>query len=100
MFPDELDVMLSFSKEKMAKYLKFDEDTHTVQIIGDAPEEILQYSDENKLDVKKIYENFLICVHETVIEMSENPSEYIFESLSMDWKPCTFGGKEKFRIYL
>ena len=44
--------MLSFSKEKMAKYLKFDEGTHTVKIIGDAPLEILKYSDENKLDVE------------------------------------------------
>ena len=55
--------MLSFNKEKMAKYLKFDEVTHTVQIIGDAPTEILKYSDgNNKLDVKKVFENFLKCV--------------------------------------
>ena len=69
--------MLSFSKEKMAKYLKFDEDTHTVQIIGDPPAEILQYSDgSNKFDVKKVYENFLRCVYEAVNEMSKHPSEY------------------------
>ena len=89
--------MLSFSKEKMAKYLKFDEDTHTVQIIGDAPQEILNYSDDcNKFDVKKVYENFLKCVHQAVDEMSKNHSENNFESLSLDWKPCTFKGKEGF----
>ena len=73
----------------MAKYLKFDEKTHTVQIIGDAPTEILKYSDgSNKFDVKKVYENFLKCVHQAVTEMSQNPSEYNFESLSVDWKAC------------
>ena len=86
--------MLSFSKEKTAKYLKFDEETHTVQIIGDAPTEILKYSiGNNKFDVKKVYENFLRCVYEAVNEMSKRPSENNFESLSMDWKPCTFKGK-------
>ena len=89
--------MLSFKRNEMAKYLKFDEATHTVQIIGDAPPEILQYSVENKLDVKKIYENFLSCVYKAVNEMSQNHSENNFESLSMDWKPCTFGGKDRFR---
>ena len=77
----------------MAKYLKFDEDTHTVQIIGDAPQEILKYSDgSKKFDVKKIYENFLRCVYRAVIELSKNPAKCIFESVSMDWKPCTFKG--------
>ena len=86
--------MLSFSKEKVAKYFRFDEDTHTVQIIGDAPPEILEYSDgSNNFDVKKLYEKFLRCVHQAVGEMSKNPSVENFESLSMDWKPCTFGGK-------
>ena len=87
--------MLSFSKEKIAKYLKFDEDTHIVQIIGDAPTEILKYSiDDNKFDVKKVYENFLICVYEAVNELSKRSSENNFESLSVDWKPCTFGEKD------
>ena len=86
--------MLSFSKEKMAKYLKFDEDTHTVQIIGNPPPEILNYSDDsNKFDVKKLYENFLRCVYQAVDEMSHS-SEHNFESLSLDWKPCTFKGKK------
>ena len=99
-FLDELDVMLSFNKEKMAKYLKFDEVTHTVQIIGDAPTEILKYSDcNNKLDVKKLYENFLKCVYQVVKEMSKKSSEDIFESLSVDWKPCTFGGKDTYVIF-
>ena len=85
--------MLIFSKEKVAKYFKFDEDTHTVQIIGDAPSEILEYSDGgNKFDVKKLYEQFLRCVYQAVSEMSKNPSEDNFESLSTDWKPCTFEG--------
>ena len=85
--------MLSFSKEKMAKYLKFDEETHTVLIIGNAPADILKYSDgNNKFDVKKIYENFLRCVHQAVDEISKN----LFESLSLDWKPCTFKGKDGF----
>ena len=92
--------MLSFSKEKMAKYLKFDEVTHTVQIIGDAPTEILKYSDgSNNLDVKKIYEHFLRCIYLAVNEMSKNPSENIFESLTIDWKPCTFKGKKRFLIW-
>ena len=86
--------MLSFSKEKVAKYFRFDEDTHTVQIIGDAPPEILKYSDGSKFDVKKLYEQYLRCVYQAVSEMSENPSEENFESLSMDWKPCTFEGKD------
>ena len=78
----------------MAKYLKFDEVTHTVQIIGDAPTEILKYSDgSNNLDVRKVYENFLRCVYQAVNEMSKKNSENNFESLSMDWKPCTFKGK-------
>ena len=86
--------MLSFSKEKVAKYLKFDKVTHTVQIIGDAPTEILKYSDgSNKFDVKKLYENFLRCVFQAVNEMSHS-SEYTFEYLSLDWKPCTFKGKK------
>ena len=90
--------MLSFRKE-VAKYFKFDEYTHTVQIIGDAPPEILKYSDgSNNFDVKKLYDNFLRCVFQAVNEMSKNSSEENFESLSMDWKPCTFGGKERFRI--
>ena len=94
-FPDELDVMLSFSKEKVAKYFKFEEDSHTVKIIGDAPPEILKYSDgSNNFDVKKLYENFLRCVYHAVHEISKNPSEDNFESLSMDWQPCTFGGKD------
>ena len=81
----------------MAKYLKFDEKTHTVQIIGDAPTEILKYSDgSNKFDVKKVYENFLKYVYQAVNEMSKSPSEYNFESLSLDWKPCTFKGKDGF----
>ena len=81
--------MLNFSKEKMAKYLKFDEDTHTVQIIGDATTEILKYSiDDNKFDVKKLYENFLICVYEAVNELSERSSENNFEYLTVDWNPC------------
>ena len=93
--------MLSFSKEKMAKYLKFDEDTHSVHIIGDAPTKILKYSDSNfKFDVKKVFENFLKCVYQAVNEMSKNPSEYNFESLSLNWKPCTFGGKDRFAICL
>ncbi len=88
--------MLSFNKQ-IAKYLKFDEVTHTVQIIGDAPSEILKYSDDNNnFDVKKLYENFLICVYQIVKEMSKNPDENVFECLSMDWKPCTFGGKDRF----
>ena len=91
--------MLSFSKEKVAKYLKFDEDTHTVQIIGDAPPEILEYADGRKnFDVKKLYEQYLRCVYQAVSEMSKNPSEEKFESLSMDWKPCTFGGKHSISI--
>ena len=85
--------MLSFSKEKVAKYFKFDEDSHTVQIIGDAPPDILKYLDGSKFDVKKLYEQYLRCVNEAVTEMSKNPSDENFESLSMDWKPCTFGGK-------
>ena len=86
--------MLSFKKEKVAKYFKFNEDSHTVQIIGDAPPEILKYSDgSKKFDVKKLYEQFLRCVYEAVNEMSKNPSDENFESLSMDWKPCTFGGR-------
>ena len=93
--------MLSFSKEKVAKYFKFDEDTHTVQIIGDAPPEILEYADGNKkFDVKKLYEKYLRCVYEAVNEMSKNPSNENFESFSMDWKPCTFGGKDGFAICL
>ena len=87
--------MLSFSKEKVAKYLKFDEDTHTVQIIGDAPPEILEYSDGSKnFNVNNLYENFLQCVYRAIHEMSKNPSEENFESFSMDWKPCTFRGKD------
>ena len=85
--------MLIFSKEKMAKFLKFDEDSHTVQIIGDAPPEILNYSDGSKFDVKKLFEQYLRCVYQAVSEMSKSPSEGNFESLSMDWKPCTFKGK-------
>ena len=93
--------MLSFSKEKVAKYFKFDEDSHTVQIIGDAPPEILEYADaRKKFDVKKLYEQFLICVYQAVNEMSKNTSEEKFESLSMDWKPCTLGGKDRFVICL
>ena len=88
--------MLSFSKEKVAKYFRFDEDSHTVQIIGDAPPEILKYSDEsNNFDVKKLYENFLQCVYRAVSEMSKNPSEENFETLSIDWIPCTFRGKDR-----
>ena len=93
--------MLSFSKEKVAKYFKFNEDSHTVQIIGDAPPEILKYSDgSNNFDVEKLYEQFLRCVYQAVHEMSKNPSKENFESLSIDWKPCTFGGKERFMICL
>ena len=93
--------MLSFSKEKVAKNFKFDEGTHTVQIIGDAPPEILYYSDDiNNFDVKKLYEQFLRCVYQAVNEMSKNHSEENFESLSMDWKPCTFGGKDRFEFRL
>ena len=96
-FLDELDVMLSFSKEKMAKYFRFDEDSHTVKIIGDAPPEILEYSDGNNIfDVKKLYEKYLSCVYQSVNEMSKSPSEENFESLSMYWKPCTYGGKDRF----
>ena len=85
--------MLSFSKEKVAKYFKFDENSHTVQIIGKAPPEILKYSDgSNNFDVKKLYDKFLRCVYQAVNEMSKNPSLENFESLSVDWKPCTFGG--------
>ena len=77
--------MLSFSKEKVAKYFNFDEVSHTVQIIGDAPPEILEYSDgSNNFDVKKLYEQFLRCVYQAVSEMSNNPSEENFESLSVD----------------
>ena len=91
--------MLSFSKEKVAKYFKFDEDSHTVQIIGDAPPEILKYSDgRNNFDVKKLYEQYLSCVYQAVSEMSKNSSEDNFESLSMEWIPCTFGGKDRFVI--
>ena len=93
--------MLSFSKEKVAKYFRFDEASHTVQIIGDAPPELLKYADASKnFDVKKLYEKYLRCVHEAVDEMSKNPSEENFESLSMDWKPCTFEGKDRFVICL
>ena len=78
--------MLSFKKEKVAKYFKFDEDTHTVQIIGDAPPEILEYSDgSNNFDVKKLYENFLQCVYQAVSEMSKNPSEDNFECFDGHW---------------
>ena len=93
-----LDMMLSFKRSKMAEYLKFDEDTHTVQIIGDAPPEILEYSDRSKFDVEKLYEQYLRCVYQAVNEMSKNPSEENFESLSIDWKPCTFGGNDKFSM--
>ena len=87
--------MLSFKKEKEAKYFKFNEDSHTVQIIGDAPPEILEYSDGSKnFNVNKLYENFLQCVYRAIHEMSKNPSEENFESFSMDWKPCTFRGKD------
>ena len=87
--------MLSFSKEKVAKYFQFDEDSHTVHIIGDAPPEILEYSDgSNNFDVKKLYERYLRCVYQAVNEMSKNPSLENFESLSVDWKPCTFEGKD------
>ena len=106
--------MLIFSKEIVAKFFQFDEDSHTVQIIGYAPtdnrrgvekdpvlEEILKYSDgSSNFDVKQLYENFLQCVYQAVNEMSQNPSEENFESLSMDWKPCTFGGKDRFGICL
>ena len=85
--------MLSFSKEKVAKYFKFDEDSHSVQIIGDAPPEILKYADGSKFDVKKLYEQYLRCIYQAVSEMSKNPSQEKFESFSIDWKPCIFGGK-------
>ena len=93
--------MLSFSKEKVAQFFKFDEDNHTVQIIGDAPPEILQYSyGSNNFNVKKLYEQYLRCVYQAVHEMSKNPSEDNFESLSMDWQPCSFGGNDRFAICL
>ena len=93
--------MLSFSKEKVAKYFKFDEFTHTIQLIGVPPPEILMYSDGyKKFDVKKLYENFLRCVYQAVNEMSKNPSDDNFESFSMEWIPCTFGGNDRFGIFL
>ena len=55
---------------------------------------------EASLMWKKLYEQYLRCVYQAVNEMSKNPSEETFESLSMDWKPCTFGGKDKFVICL
>ncbi len=56
----------------MAKYLKFDEDTHTIHIIDDAPTEILKYSDgNNKFDVNKVYEHFLGCVYQAVNEFRD-----------------------------
>ena len=57
--------MLSL-KKKVAEFLKFEKETHSVVILPNASDSILPYSDGNKLDVTKMFNNFLTSVYHIV----------------------------------
>ena len=82
--------MLSLEK-KMAEFLKFDEETHSVEILPKAPDSISSYSDGNILDVTKLFNNFLTSVYHVVESLSLDTdfcSAHNVETLSVGYTPC------------
>ena len=82
--------MLSL-KKRVAEFLKFDEETHSVEILPNAPGSILSYSDGNKLDVTKLFNNFLTSVYHVVDSLSRDTeflSDHNLEKLSVGYTPC------------
>ena len=82
--------MLSLKKD-VAEFLKFDEETHSVMILPNAPDSILSYSDGKKLDVTKLFNNFLRIVYHVVESLSldtEFCSDHNLETLSVGYTPC------------
>ena len=82
--------MLSL-KKRVAEFLKFDEETHSVEILTNAPGSIMSYSDGNKLDVTKLFNNFLTTVYHAVESLSldtEFCSAHNLEALSIGYTPC------------
>ena len=82
--------MLSL-KKRVAEFLKFDEETHSVEILPNAPASILSYSDGNKLDVRKLFNNFLTSVYNVVESLSLDTEfclTHNLETLSVGYTPC------------
>ena len=90
--------MLSL-KKRVAEFLKFDEHTHSVQILPNPPgqedwevfQSILSYSDGNKLDVTKLFNSFLTSVYHVVESLSRDTeflSDHNLEKLSVGYTPC------------
>ena len=82
--------MLSL-KKKVADFLKFDEETHSVEILPNAPGSIFSYSDGKKLDMTKLYNNFLSSVYHVVESLSLDAdfcSAHNLETFSVVYTPC------------
>ena len=82
--------MLSLKKD-VAEFLKFDEETHSVMILPNAPGSLLSYSDGNRLDVTKLFFSFLTSVYHVVKTLSldtEFCSAHNLKTLSVGYTPC------------